>query len=333
MNGVPAPLAAALASRYTIERELGAGGMATVYLAQDRKHDRKVALKVLRAELAALLGGERFVHEIKVTANLQHPNILALYDSGEVDSILYYVMPYVEGESLRERLDREQQLPVEQAVEIAKSVASALDYAHRNGVVHRDIKPENILLHEGQPLVADFGIALAVSAAGGSRLTGTGLSLGTPQYMSPEQATADRELDARSDVYSLGVLLYEMLVGQPPFIASSVQGVVAKILAEEPTPVAAARPSVPAHVEGVVAKAMQKLPADRFASARELGRALSDPTFVGPRTMARAPAGAAEAGRWARSALPWAIAAVATVVAVVATVAWLESGPPPSREV
>ena len=331
MNGVPAPLAAALASRYTIERELGAGGMATVYLAQDRKHDRKVALKVLRAELAALLGGERFVHEIKVTANLQHPNILALYDSGEVDSILYYVMPYVEGESLRERLDREQQLPVEQAVEIAKSVASALDYAHRNGVVHRDIKPENILLHEGQPLVADFGIALAVSAAGGSRLTGTGLSLGTPQYMSPEQATADRELDARSDVYSLGVLLYEMLVGQPPFIASSVQGVVAKILAEEPTPVAAARPSVPAHVEGVVAKAMQKLPADRFASARELGRALSDPTFVGPRTMARAPAGAAEAGRWARSALPWAIAAVATVVAVVATVAWLESGPPPSR--
>jgi tRNA A-37 threonylcarbamoyl transferase component Bud32 len=331
MTDITSQLSAALAERYRIERRLGAGGMATVYLAEDLKHHRKVALKVLKPELAAVIGSERFLHEIKVTANLQHPNILALYDSGEADAILYYVMPYVEGESLRDRLDREKQLPVEQAVEIARSVASALDYAHRNGVVHRDIKPENILLHEGQPLVADFGIALAVSAAAGNRLTETGLSLGTPNYMSPEQATAERELDARSDVYSLGVLLYEMLVGQPPFIAPSVQAVVAMILTEAPVPVAARRPSVPPHVEGVVAKAMQKLPADRFSSAQEFGRALCDVTFLGSRKVARAPAGRAEAGRRARStAVAWAIAATMTVVAVVATWAWLGSVPPPS---
>jgi Tol biopolymer transport system component/tRNA A-37 threonylcarbamoyl transferase component Bud32 len=332
MTEITSQLSAALADRYRIERRLGEGGMATVYLAEDLKHHRKVALKVLKPELAAVIGGERFIHEIKVTANLQHPNILALYDSGEAGAILYYVMPYVEGESLRERLDRERQLPVEQAVEIAKSVANALDYAHRNGVVHRDIKPENILLHEGQPLVADFGIALAVSAAAGNRLTETGLSLGTPNYMSPEQATAERELDARSDVYSLGVLLYEMLVGQVPFLAPSVQAIVAMILTEEPIPIAARRPSVPLHVEGVVAKAMQKLAADRFSSAQEFGRALSDVTFVGPRTVARAPAGPAEAGRRARSTLvAWVIAATTTVVALVATMAWLGSGSPPAR--
>jgi len=326
-----ARLSTALSDRYKLERRLGEGGMATVYLAQDLKHDRKVALKILKPELAAVIGGERFVHEIKVTANLQHPNILALYDSGEADSFLYYVMPYVEGESLRERLNRERQLSVEQAVEIAKSVASALDYAHRHNVVHRDIKPENILLHEGQPLVADFGIALAVSAAGGTRLTETGLSLGTPDYMSPEQATADRELDARSDVYSLGVVLYEMLVGQPPFIAPSAQAVVSKILTEEPAPVSIARRSVPPHIEGVVAKAMQKLPADRFASAQEFGRALTDVSFVGPRTTARVATGTAEAGRRPRPALAWTIAAVTTLVAVVAGVAWLASGPPTPR--
>jgi Tol biopolymer transport system component len=332
MSEIISRLSTALSDCYRIERRLGEGGMATVYLAQDLKHDRKVALKVLKPEIAAVIGGERFINEIKVTANLQHPNILALYDSGKAESFLYYVMPYVEGESLRQRLDREKQLAVEQAVEIAKSVASALAYAHRKGVVHRDIKPENILLHEGQPLVADFGIALAISAAGGTRLTETGLSLGTPDYMSPEQATADRELDARSDVYSLGVLLYEMLVGQPPFLAPSAHAVVAKILTAEPAPVSAARRSVPPHIEGVVAKAMQKLPADRFASAQEFGRALTDVSFVGPRTTERAATGTAEAERRPRStAVAWTIAGVTTLVAIVATMAWLGSGPPPSQ--
>ena len=214
-------LNAALAGRYEIERKIGQGGMATVYLAHDIKHDRKVAVKVLRPELAAVIGAERFVQEIKTTANLQHPHILALFDSGEADSFLYYVMPLVEGETLRAKLDREKQLSVDEAIEISTAVAAALDYAHRHEVVHRDIKPENILLHDGQPVVADFGIALAISAAGGSRLTETGLSLGTPHYMSPEQATADRDLDARSDVYSLACVTYEMLVGEPPFTAPS----------------------------------------------------------------------------------------------------------------
>ncbi len=195
-------LTAALSDRYVIEHELGAGGMATVYLAQDLKHDRKVAVKVLRPELAAVVGAERFLHEIKLTANLQHPHILALHDSGEADGLVFYVMPFVEGESLRDKLNREKQLSVEETIEITKGVASALDYAHRHEVIHRDIKPENILLQDGQPVVADFGIALAVSAAGGTRLTETGLLLGTPHYMSPEQAMGDRELDARSDVYS-----------------------------------------------------------------------------------------------------------------------------------
>jgi serine/threonine-protein kinase len=202
-------LTTAIADRYRIERELGAGGMATVYLAHDVKHERKVALKVLRPELAAVIGAERFLAEIKVTANLQHPHILPLHDSGEADTFLYYVMPFVEGETLRDKIDHEKQLGVEEAIEITRSVAAALDYAHRQDVIHRDIKPENILLHDGQALVADFGIALALSHAGGARLTETGLSIGTPHYMSPEQAMGDRELDARSDVYSLGAMLYE----------------------------------------------------------------------------------------------------------------------------
>jgi serine/threonine-protein kinase len=227
-------LKTALADRYTVEREIGAGGMATVYLAEDVKHHRKVAVKVLRPELAAILGAERFLKEIEVTANLQHPHILPLHDSGQVDGFLFYVMPLVESGSLRERLNRETQLPVDEAIEIAKAVASALDYAHRKGVIHRDIKPENILLHDGQPVVADFGIALAVSAAGGTRLTETGLSLGTPQYMSPEQAAADRELDARSDIYSPGCVTYEMLVGEPPFTGPSAQAIIAKVLTEQP---------------------------------------------------------------------------------------------------
>ncbi|MCH7876361.1 MAG: serine/threonine protein kinase [Gemmatimonadetes bacterium] len=206
-------LKVALADRYKIERELGSGGMATVYLAEDLKHKRKVAVKVLKPELSAILGGERFLKEIEVTANLQHPNILPLYDSGEADTFLYYVMPYVEGETLRDKLAREKQLSVEDTVEIAKAVAGALSYAHSHGVIHRDIKPENILLESGQAVVADFGIALAVSTAGGNRLTESGLSLGTPQYMSPEQATGDRDLDARTDVYALGAVVYIGLAG------------------------------------------------------------------------------------------------------------------------
>jgi serine/threonine-protein kinase len=203
----------ALESRYSIEGELGEGGMATVYLAKDLKHNRSVALKVLKPELAAVVGAERFLAEIETTANLQHPNILPLYDSGEADSFLYYVMPYVEGETLRERLETEKQLPVDEAVRIATAVANALNFAHEHGVVHRDIKPANILFQGGQPVVGDFGIALAVGAGGGARLTETGLSVGTPYYMSPEQATGDQQVGARSDIYSLGCVLYEMLVG------------------------------------------------------------------------------------------------------------------------
>jgi serine/threonine-protein kinase len=256
-------LTSALASRYRIERELGHGGMATVYLAEDLKHHRKVALKVLRPELAAILGAERFLKEIEVTANLQHPQILPLHDSGEADSFLYFVMPYAEGESLRDKLRRERQLAIEESVAIATAVASALDYAHRHGVIHRDIKPENILLHETQPVVADFGIALAVTAAGGTRLTETGLSLGTPEYMSPEQATGDRELDARSDVYSLGAVVYEMLTGDPPHSGNTIQAILAKVLSEEPTPITRTRKLVPANVEAAVQRALAKIPAER----------------------------------------------------------------------
>lgn len=248
--------------------------MATVYLARDLKHDRQVALKVLNPELGAVLGADRFLAEIKVTANLQHPNLLPLFDSGDADGLLFYVMPYIEGESLRARLDREQQLPVDEAVRISVAIASALDYAHRHGVIHRDLKPENILLHEGQPLVADFGIALAVSAAGGARMTHTGLSLGTPQYMSPEQATGDRVVDGRSDIYSLGAITYEMLVGDPPYVASTSQGLIAKLLTEKPSSVRVLRPNVPSQVEATVARALEKLPADRFSTAAEFAESL-----------------------------------------------------------
>jgi serine/threonine-protein kinase len=268
-------LNALLAGRYEVEREIGAGGMATVYLARDLRHDRRVALKLLRPELASVLGPERFLSEIKVTANLQHPHLLPLFDSGEVEGQLFYVMPYVEGETLRHRLERERQLPVEEAVRVGAAVASALDYAHRHGVIHRDLKPENILLHEGEPLVTDFGIALAVSVAGGERVTQTGLSLGTPQYMSPEQATGDRQIDARSDIYSLGAVVYEMLTGEPPHIGATVQAVIARVLTERPHSVRVQRPSVPPHLDAAVQKALEKLPADRFASAGELGEALT----------------------------------------------------------
>ena len=230
----------ALADRYRIERELGAGGMATVYLAQDLKHDRKVAIKVLRPELAAVIGAERFLAEIKTTANLQHPHILALHRFGRGGRLLFYVMPFVEGESLRDRLRREKQLPIADAVRIATEVAGALDYAHRHGVIHRDIKPENILLHDGRALVADFGIALAASKAGGGRMTETGMSLGTPHYMSPEQAMGEREITARTDVYALGCVTYEMLVGEPPFTGPTAQAIVAKVMTREPAPLTGA---------------------------------------------------------------------------------------------
>ncbi|MGE5732970.1 MAG: serine/threonine-protein kinase, partial [Gemmatimonas sp.] len=220
-------LSAAMADRYRIERELGHGGMATVYLAHDVKHDRKVALKVLKPELAAVLGGERFLAEIKTTANLQHPHILALFDSGHVDGTVFYAMPFVDGESLRNRLAREKQLPIDTALRIATEVADALQYAHGQGVVHRDIKPENILLQGGHALVADFGIALAASNTAGTRITETGMSLGTPTYMSPEQAVGDRAIDGRSDIYSLGATTYEMLAGDPPYVASTAQAIIA----------------------------------------------------------------------------------------------------------
>ena len=281
----------ALASRYTIERQLGQGGMATVYLALDLRHHRRVALKVLRPELAAVIGAERFLHEIRVTASLQHPHILPLHDSGEADTFLYYVMPYVDGESLRERLRHERQLPVDDAVRIATEVAAALSYAHGRGVIHRDIKPENILLASGAAVVADFGIARAVTEAGEGRLTETGLSLGTPQYMSPEQATADRDLDARTDIYALACVVYEMVVGEPPYTGPTTQSVIAKVLTEQPRSIRSARSTVPEHVDAAVQTALAKLPADRFRSAGEFADALKRPAVVQSRVAdGRAPA-------------------------------------------
>ncbi|MGH7709955.1 MAG: protein kinase domain-containing protein, partial [Gemmatimonadaceae bacterium] len=289
-----ARLNAALAGRYRIERELGQGGMATVYLARDVRHDRDVAIKVLRPELAAVLGAERFVVEIKTTAALQHPHILPLFDSGTADGFLFYVMPYIQGETIREKINRETQFGVDEAVRIAREVADALDYAHRHGVIHRDIKPENILLHDGRAMVMDFGIALAVSAAAGGRMTETGLSLGTPHYMSPEQATAEKEITGRSDVYSLASVLYEMLAGQPPHLGGSAQQIIMKIIAEPVQPVTALRKSVPPNVDSAIATALEKLPADRFPSARAFADALANPAFSAASTIgvaARTPAG------------------------------------------
>jgi serine/threonine-protein kinase len=292
-------LTTALAERYRISRELGAGGMATVYLAHDLRHDRPVALKVLRPELAAILGGERFLKEIRLTANLQHPHILGLHDSGEADGLVYYVMPYVEGESLRQRLTREHQLPLEDALRIATEVAAALDYAHRHGVIHRDIKPENILLHDGSALVADFGIALAVSRSdGGTRLTETGMSLGTPHYMSPEQAMGEREITAKSDVYALGCVVYEMLSGEPPFTGPTAQAIVARVMMEQPRSLMLQRHSIPPHVEAAVNRALEKLPADRFASAAQFADALTHPGPAVPTTQARVAAPAPAGTPW-----------------------------------
>jgi hypothetical protein len=303
----------ALEGRYRIERELGEGGMATVYLAADLKHERKVAVKVLKPELAAVVGAERFLAEIKTTANLQHPHILPLFDSGEADSFLFYVMPYVQGESLRDRLERDKQLPVDEAVRIARDVAEALHSAHEDGVIHRDIKPANILLSNGRPLLADFGIALAVSAAGGGRLTETGLSLGTPHYMSPEQATGDQSVSAATDTYALGAVLYEMLVGEPPHTGSTAQAILGKIIMGAPVTISEHRSSVPPNVDGAIRRALEKLPADRFVTTREFARALGDPAF-------RHGAGARSESQPARSA--WnGLSLAMTAIAAVTTVA------------
>ncbi|MGH7677033.1 MAG: protein kinase domain-containing protein [Gemmatimonadaceae bacterium] len=319
-----------LSGRYAIDRLIGEGGMATVYLARDVKHNRRVALKVLKPDLGAVVGVERFLSEIQVTANLQHPNLLPLFDSGAADSLLFYVMPYVEGESLRARIQREKQLPVEEAVRLATAIASALDYAHRHGVIHRDLKPENILLNEGQPLVADFGIALAVSNAGGNRITQTGLSLGTPQYMSPEQATGDRVIDARTDIYSLGALTYEMLTGEPPHMGSTSQAVIARVLTERPRGIRLSRPSVPEQIEAAVERALEKLPADRWATAREMSEALTGARIVTRSTFAGMTGVTVSQSRrpaW-REIAAWTLAAGATASAVLLAMQAARPAPP-----
>ncbi|MBA3659505.1 MAG: protein kinase, partial [Gemmatimonadales bacterium] len=274
-------LRAALSGHYEIERQIGQGGMATVYLALDGKHDRQVAVKVLRPELAASLGADRFLREIKTAARLQHPNILALYDSGVADGFLYYVMPFVEGESLRDRLNREQQLPLPDAIQLTCEVAEALQCAHDTGVVHRDIKPENILVQKGHALVADFGIARAVSSAKGDKLTDTGMAVGTPHYMSPEQSLGGEHLDGRSDEYSLGCVLYEMLIGQPPFSGPNAMAILARHSMEAVPSLQIVRQSIPDEVEDAVMRALEKTPADRFATVREFADALAQ-IDVGP---------------------------------------------------
>ena len=306
--------------------------MATVYLAQDLRHEREVALKLLKPDLAAVIGAERFLAEIKTTANLQHPHILPLFDSGQEDGFLYYVMPFVEGESLREKLDRERQLSVDEALHITKAVASALQYAHDRDVIHRDIKPENILLHAGQPVVADFGIALALSAAGGGRMTETGLSLGTPHYMSPEQASADRDLSARSDVYSLACVLYEMLAGDPPHTGPTAQAILMRILTEEPRSVTDVRKAVPPNVQAVLVKALEKLPADRFETAEQFAGALDNEGFTYARRARRdtvaeaAPVVVSEAGA-PHDRRFVAASAVAVVAIALAAWGWLRPTP------
>ena len=299
-----ANLTAALVGRYRVDRKIGAGGMATVYLAHDERHDRNVAVKVLHEDLGATLGQERFLAEIKTTARLQHPHILPLLDSGSTDAdgssrgLLYYVMPFVEGETLRDRLTRERQLPIDDALRIAREAGDALAYAHEHGIVHRDIKPENILLQGGHALVADFGIALAVQQAGGQRMTQTGLSLGTPQYMSPEQAMGEKSVDARTDQYALAAVLYEMLTGEPPFTGATVQAIVAKILNSDPEPPSTIRKMLPAAIESATLTALSKLPADRFADIATFIDALGDSSAsVGRATSARARVMTPKAGR------------------------------------
>jgi serine/threonine-protein kinase len=313
-----------LAERYTIERELGRGGMATVYLALDTRHHRRVAVKVLHPELSAVIGSERFLKEIEVTAGLQHPHILPLFDSGDVDGQLYSVMPFVDGETLRARLDREKQLPIDDAIRIASEVASALEYAHKRHVVHRDIKPENILLHDGAALVADFGIALAVQDAGGERMTQTGLSLGTPQYMAPEQAMGEKNVGPRADIYALGAVTYEMLAGEAPFTGTTSQAIVAKMLTDEPAPPSRQRRAISPALEHAVLRALEKLPADRWPTAQAFADAMTATTQLPQRADRRSTRG-----------LPWGWIAAA-VAAGIAALSWLRPRPvapsfPPSR--
>jgi serine/threonine-protein kinase len=307
---LPRRLDSAIGGRYQIERELGRGGMASVYLATDIKHHRPIAIKVLDPELASSIGPERFLQEIQIAARLTHPNILPLHDSGEAGGLLYYVMPYIDGESLRDRLDRERHLSLDDALRIVRSVAAALSYAHQQGVVHRDIKPENILLSGDQAIVADFGIARAIDAAGAERLTGTGLAIGTPAYMSPEQVGADRTLDGRTDLYSLACVTYEMLGGEPPFTGPSAQAVMARHAVDRPPPLRTLRPTLPPGVEAALERALAKVPADRFATAEDFAAAL---TRAGT-----AEAIAAEHGRARRTRLRWALGIAGGALLVMA---------------
>jgi serine/threonine-protein kinase len=315
-----------LAGRYLIERELGRGGMALVFVAQDLKHHRQVAVKVLKPELAASLGAERFLREIETTANLRHPHILPLYDSGEIGGALYYVMPLVEGESLRERLAREGPLPVDDAVRIAHEVAGALSYAHSRGIVHRDIKPENILLESGHAVVTDFGIARAVRAAGNESLTGAGISLGTPAYMSPEQAAGDLEIDGRSDLYSLGCVLYEMLAGTPPFTGPTAPSVIKQHMVTQPRPIANLRPAVPARVTAALERSLAKNPADRFALVSQFADALfaAEPTPLPAAAPPTASPQPPAAGSFTTIRVVLAVVLV-VVLAVLAFVLWQQS--------
>ena len=318
MQDVLDRLKAALAERYRVEREIGAGGMATVYLAEDLKHHRQVAIKVLRPELAAVMGAERFLREIEIAARLQHPHILPLYDSGDADGLLYYVMPFVEGESLRQRLDREKQLPIDDALQIAREVGDALSFAHSHDVIHRDIKPDNIMLAAGHAVVSDFGIARAVTAAGGDRLTETGTSIGTPVYMSPEQAAGSQDLDGRSDLYSLGCVLHEMLAGEPPFTGVTVEAVIQQHLTAEPPTITSIRPAVPGEIVNVLARALAKTPADRFSPVGQfveaIGRSAQSPAPIRTDTL---PTPTRRVGRWA--ALAGALGVVAITVLLLTT--------------
>jgi Tol biopolymer transport system component/tRNA A-37 threonylcarbamoyl transferase component Bud32 len=325
-----ARLAAALADRYTIERELGAGGMATVYLAQDLKHDRQVAIKVLREDLSASLGAGRFLREIKIAAQLQHPHILPLLDSGEADGFLFFVMPYIKGQSLRERLEREGELPVHEAVRLITEVVDALVEAHEHGVVHRDIKPDNVMLSGRHALVTDFGVAKAISeATGRNTVTTLGVAVGTPTYMSPEQAAADPHVDHRSDIYSVGVMAYEMLSGRPPFTGSTPQQVLAAHVTEAPDSVSKRRPAIPAAIEAVVMRCLAKRPADRFQTAAELHAALEPlATPSGGLTPTATEPIRAVVGARRFSGISRAAALAAGVIAVAAAAYWFLNRPP-----
>src|SRR2546426_306409 len=310
----------ALADRYALERELGRGGMAVVFLARDLRHDRAVAIKVLRDEIAAALGAERFLREIQIAAKLHHPHILPLYDSGAAGDLLYYVMPYVEGKSLRERLDHETQLPLDDALTITRQVAGALTYAHRHDVVHRDIKPENILLEAGEAVVADFGIARAITAAGRDKLTQTGMAIGTPLYMSPEQGAGGGAIDGRSDLYSLACVLYEMLAGHPPFLGGTAQAILARHALDPVPPLRTARGTVSGAVEQALARALAKSPADRYATALQFAEALG----VSGRAVVPSASGRS---RW-RAALGVGLALVALGAGLALWRAGRRAGPP-----